>query len=88
MSENTQMSNVISGRIAVDLIERGIRVRGIEKYQIIYAFLKTRLFYEHVTFNFILGDLFGGETNKTFQIQTVIIDILLLSNVIIGRPTI
>ena len=80
--------NVISSRIAVDLIERGIGVRGIAKYRIIDAFLKTRLFYEHVTFNFILDDLSGNETNRTFQIQAVIIDIPLLSDVIIGLPTI
>ena len=80
--------NVISSRIAVDLIERGIGVRRIGKYRIIDAFLKTRLFFEHVTFNFILDDLSGDETNRTFQIQAVIIDIPLLSDVIIGLPTI
>ena len=75
--------NFISSRIAKEMIRKGVGSRGKGKYRIMDAFKKTRLFFEHLSFNFTLDDLQGDKELEVFSIKAVIIDIPLLSDVII-----
>ena len=80
--------NVISSRIARGLVERGEGVVGKGKYRIIDAFKTIRIFDEHITFNLTFDDISNKDDQGIYTIRAVIIDTPLLSNLIIGLPTI
>ena len=74
----------ISKRMAEEVLRRNSGIRGKGSYRVMDAFLKSHIFNENLTIDFLFEDLINSNVYTLFSIRLVIVDIPFSCDVIIG----